>query len=237
MRSILHRHHRRGLSLVEILVVISIIAILISLLMPMMRLAREQAMTVTCRSNLHQIGDGCLAYATANEGRLPTGDPQQYQGNWEWDLSRTMTAQIMGDGQLFEAGGRRNVFYCPFVLDRQNPDGLWDFDPAFRVTGFFFLLQRNYSSIPAPNAPKCWKATINTKGLAPRDQEIATDVTLSDGTSFNAIYGGWFLPHTTSHIRGNTPLGGNILYMDGHVEWRPFSDMQSRCGSWPQFWF
>ncbi len=53
----------RGFTLVELLVVISIIALLIALLLPALAKARHLALRVTCSVNLRSLGLGCAEYA------------------------------------------------------------------------------------------------------------------------------------------------------------------------------
>lgn len=91
-----------GFTLIEVLVVVSIIALIVSILMPSLRRAREQAKEVTCASNESQFGKGFYMYAAANKGFFCSGsfDPELSKGRdgpvdrvgWVADLVNTKTA-------------------------------------------------------------------------------------------------------------------------------------------------
>jgi len=66
-----HSRKSRGFTLVELLVVIGIIALLISILLPSLNRAREQANRIKCASNLKQIGLSIQIYANENKGAFP----------------------------------------------------------------------------------------------------------------------------------------------------------------------
>ncbi|MCB9849894.1 MAG: DUF1559 domain-containing protein [Phycisphaerales bacterium] len=79
----------RAFTLVELLVVVSIVALLIAILLPALRRARDGAKRIVCMANLHVFGVGVQTYASEFHGVLPwegyaEGDrPERHLGEWE----------------------------------------------------------------------------------------------------------------------------------------------------------
>ena len=79
----------KGFTLVELLVVVSIIALLIAILLPSLRKAREQAKLATCLANMTGIGKASLTYSADDPGEnmiaVPdTGVLYSASGTFEW---------------------------------------------------------------------------------------------------------------------------------------------------------
>ncbi|MEJ2705047.1 MAG: prepilin-type N-terminal cleavage/methylation domain-containing protein [Sedimentisphaerales bacterium] len=64
---------RKGLTLIELLVAIAVISLLIALLIPALRGARELGQRTVCLSNLKQLTLAWTAYATEYDGKLVKG--------------------------------------------------------------------------------------------------------------------------------------------------------------------
>jgi len=71
---------RNGFTLIEILVVVAIIALLIAILLPSLRNARELAKATVCGTQLDQIFNASLMYSQGNADRLPF-----FGGDWSFD--------------------------------------------------------------------------------------------------------------------------------------------------------
>ena len=78
------RYCQMAFTLVELLVVISIIALLVAILLPALNTAREQAKLVSCMSNIRQVGLACITYAADNEGWYPENPGQTGYASPNW---------------------------------------------------------------------------------------------------------------------------------------------------------
>src|SRR5277367_2765369 len=99
------RTRSRAFTLVELLVVIGIIALLISILLPALGRARQQASLIKCSSQMHQMGAALAIYISDNKGALPWGviyqptvTPSDQESYWYWQfaLSEIMNKNLMG---------------------------------------------------------------------------------------------------------------------------------------------
>jgi prepilin-type N-terminal cleavage/methylation domain-containing protein/prepilin-type processing-associated H-X9-DG protein len=89
-----------GFTLVELLVVIGIIALLISILLPALNRAREQANRITCTNNLRQIGTAMMIYVNISKGLIPIA-PKNACNDFDAWYYRTSPNPPDGNNALF----------------------------------------------------------------------------------------------------------------------------------------
>ena len=196
---------RRAFTLVELLVVIGIIAVLVALLFPVFSKAREQANRTKCLSNLRTIGQAAFVYANNNHDRLPNGnDPN----SWDDPVAANWVMKNFAD----EVSDAR-VFHCPSDKDEDEPqviDNAYQNDPrSARISYEFYSLF--WASAYGPKM-------VKLKGQAP----IAWD--LDGGPRDPKLKG--------NGDENHGPTGGNVLFSDGHAEWKPVGEWEEE--SWPK---
>jgi prepilin-type N-terminal cleavage/methylation domain-containing protein len=128
-----HHERRAGLTLIELLMVIAIIAVLIALLLPAVEAAREEALRAQCTNNLKQIGLALhnyhpawntfpVGFLYAYKGVLPISSPLQYR----WSLLAQMAPQ-MEQTNIFNA---LNFDFPIAHMPTGSPTPFWPYFPA-----------------------------------------------------------------------------------------------------------
>jgi prepilin-type N-terminal cleavage/methylation domain-containing protein/prepilin-type processing-associated H-X9-DG protein len=121
-------------TLIEVLVVVSIIALLVAILLPSLARAREQSRGAVCLSQLKQQGSGLSAYSSDNRGTLPRAGSFRFtlmEGNYYLGAKKgdpTWENWVQTNiGFLYPryVGSTTGLFYCPNnkAVDKDGPNG------------------------------------------------------------------------------------------------------------------
>ncbi len=110
--------NKKAFTLVELLVVISVIALLMGLLGPALSLAKQQARSVVCKSNIRGLAIANIGYANEHDGYYVAAAEDLRGANLHrWSGKRNITdnsldpngsplKSYIGDGQIKECPGK-----------------------------------------------------------------------------------------------------------------------------------
>jgi prepilin-type N-terminal cleavage/methylation domain-containing protein len=226
-------------TLVELLVVISIIALLLSILIPSLNSARQYARRVVCGSQAKQIGLGLAIYANQNNNKLPSHTVAAY--THLWDLATPTIDAIAKSLGVADPNTMKDIFYCPAasrtILTDELKQSYWD-PPrmqysssgslmAWRVVGYNFLLKRPRGFTQPTVTQKTvlvWRLDIRAAATTP----IITDFVYYQSSTkrYDYVEEVRGQPMPTGHLKGQMPAGGDIFFVDQHVKWRSFKEME-----------
>jgi len=221
---------RQIFTLVELLVVIAIIAILASLLLPVINSARERGKTISCAANLRQLGLCPGMYESDFDGYL---FPLEYAlggtttNRYDTLLAEQRYVKAFNTDSTKPIGYEKTVFQCPSGAIKQasaSPSSRVDINGAcaYRdISTSSRLVIDNWYGING--------ITNNTVNLPfyriPRDVDNAVVVhkmsNLKKLSRVVAMFDGWSMNLFVYPNRLNLRHGGNrtsnLMFLDGHV--------------------
>ena len=115
--------NKKGFTLVELLVVIAVIALLLSVLLPSLRRAKDMGKRVVCLSNMRQMCVSVQAYLINNNNYFPPAARDIYSltanpnVQYAWDFTRVYNVASntweYEPGLIWEGQGTVKIHQCP----------------------------------------------------------------------------------------------------------------------------
>jgi len=107
----------RGFTLAELMVIIGVLAVLMSILLPIVGKIREKGREIQCMSHLRQLHVGFLAFAADHNRRLPGSiadqlDPDAEHRDWLMSDEHDVTSAPQG-GTIYKYIQYPEVYRCP----------------------------------------------------------------------------------------------------------------------------
>jgi prepilin-type N-terminal cleavage/methylation domain-containing protein len=240
------RSRQAGFTLVELLVVIGIIALLISILLPSLKKAREQAARVECLANLRSIGQAYEIYAVQFKQAMPIGTSDAAGMNMQWNYLIWNAGIPYGPGLLYDTRALTvpQALYCK---TQWEPGALYDAPtnpwclPPSKKTG---ATRMGYSQRPeyAFSGRDCIKKFDMDESASPEinpnDPTIGPKNVIGQWEVFPAnqkwpkmskmknvaIMADMFMQ--PFHVYKNHKNGINVLYSNGAAKWVPLKDWE-----------
>ncbi len=251
---------------VELVAVLAMVALLAALGLKARAGAGDQSAIAQCSGNLRQFALALQLYGSDYRDRLPSNSGVgSWAWDTAWNVGTLVQNYVpargytmmnfYGTNRYFSESWR--IFYCPgteWRFSESDNYRLWNYVyGGYRILGYVTTFS-DTASLSSSNAnpavspqPFYVKSILQPAPIA-AERVLVADATISASTQTNlalkatynwtSIRGGYAIAHTSPHLAGQLPLGGNVAMLDGHVEWRQFSQMIPRTtGRVPVFWW
>lgn len=231
--NIKHLNTRSGLTLLEILVVIAVVALLAALLYPLVVGVRERAANITCSSNLRQISAASVLYSSDNNGDWPPNK-----------VGTIYTQYLIPYLGFFMAHRTHHDFMssplvCP-TSQTDLPDSSWRYKGIYTPTNYTFEGTDNtvrYGLSYGQNvyAPGSSAGTGNPNRMSVREPSRMM-LYMDNNGHYLATIGRVNDPVAVHWVKQRHNGRVNIAYVDGRIESIDFDDIPTRSPPLSYFW-
>ena len=221
------KRSRSGFTLIELLCVIAIIAVLAAMLFPTFSRVRELGRRTSCQSNLKQLGTAFQMYIADYDYHYPgAGQVQKWgAGDGHWVAGILADSSIPTTSASYGSPGALATVTSPYTATGVQAD---------IVDGAIFTYIKNSQVYICPS-----NADGQTKGLTysmncalggimeSRINSSSDIALLVDEDKAND--GFFYIANANTSTDALTQIhngGGNLLMVDGHVKFYPFSAME-----------
>jgi prepilin-type N-terminal cleavage/methylation domain-containing protein/prepilin-type processing-associated H-X9-DG protein len=202
---------QRGMTLIEMLCVIGIIALLAAMLLPALQRGKSKAQQIRCVSNLRQVGLASLSFAHSHEDKFPVQVSTNQGGSLEY-----LQAASALSGEFYFSYRH----FLPLATELDTPKVLrCPADVRSEATNFASLRNENLSYFVGAN-PVYGRS----------------DSALSGDRNLSPLYGTMVRVGGVVNLKWTEEMHqhrGNVLFADGHVEQRKdlFNPVESTNGT------
>jgi prepilin-type N-terminal cleavage/methylation domain-containing protein/prepilin-type processing-associated H-X9-DG protein len=225
---------RRAFTIVELMVVISIITLLVALILPNFGTSREAAHAAICASNTRQLSIACSGYTDEYNGRFPSA--------FNWILHVTCwhdwhQTERIEQGSIYEYVKDKNAFMCPRFLatwqlgDRPPAactEPVSTIKPAYSYSMNASIGWQGWAGSRWPKLSNIYRPSEllfiseeSTWAVPPYSSVGINNAAIGKGADSIASY-----HFMGSNIRGGR---GNVSFFDGHARLADPSETNALC--------
>jgi prepilin-type N-terminal cleavage/methylation domain-containing protein len=239
------RTPRSGFSLIELLVTVAVMALLVSILVPSLAMARSHAREIVCATNLRTWGQAFHLYANDYHGTLPHTDDRarnhppdvhdpdhpEHECCYIDVLPPLLSRRAWRE---FPEGSkpRGDIWQCSEA--RPLPDTAYSSEYEPSMKGYHSYAMNSYLEhdfpFGLPPGAKPYPSFLQLQRCrAPSRTLLMFEQTLDPKRGYGDHGGHSMAGRYTAedaralserHPHGRSGLGGNVTMLDGHLEWR-----------------